>query len=49
MKAEEDKDEDEVWDTMETVTEKSKKRPAEKEKAAVTGVDGKKKKKLAKK
>ncbi|XP_056592589.1 WD repeat-containing protein 74 [Triplophysa dalaica] len=49
VKAEEDKDEDEVWDTMETVTEKSKKRPAEKEKAAVTGVDGKKKKKLAKK
>lgn len=47
MKAEED--EDEVWDTMETVTEKSKKRPAENEKAAVIAVDGKKKRKVAKK
>lgn len=43
----EDEDEDEVWETMETVSEESKKRPAQKEKAA--GVDGKKKRKVAKK
>ncbi len=45
MKAEED----EVWDTMETVTEKTKKRAAQKDEATVTGVDVKKKKKLVKK
>lgn len=42
VKAEE---EDEVWDNMETVTEKTKKRAAEKDEAAVTGADGKKKRK----
>lgn len=45
MKAEED----EVWDTMETVMEKTKKRAAQKDEATVTGVDVKKKKKLVKK
>lgn len=45
MKAEED----EVWDTMETVTEKTKKRAAQKDEATVTEVDGKKKRKLVKK
>uniref|UniRef100_A0A8C2EXV3 WD repeat-containing protein 74 n=1 Tax=Cyprinus carpio TaxID=7962 RepID=A0A8C2EXV3_CYPCA len=47
VKAEEE--EDEVWDTMETVTEKSKKRAAQKDKATATGVDGEKKRKLIKK
>ncbi|XP_056323085.1 WD repeat-containing protein 74 [Danio aesculapii] len=46
VKAEE---EDEVWDNMETVTEKTKKRAAEKDEAAVTGADGKKKRKQVKK
>lgn len=45
----EDENEDEVWNTMEMVTEKSKKRPAQTEKAAVTVVDEKKKRKVAKK
>lgn len=45
MKAEED----EVWDTMEKVTEKTKKRTAQKDETAVIGVDGKKKRKLVKK
>ncbi|RXN06885.1 WD repeat-containing 74-like protein [Labeo rohita] len=47
VKAEEEKDE--VWDNMETVTEKTKKRAAQKDEASVTGVDGKKKRKLVKK
>lgn len=42
-------EEDEVWDTMETVTEKTKKRAAQKDEATVTEVDGKKKRKLVKK
>lgn len=46
VKAEE---EDEVWDNMETVTEKTKKRAVEKDEAAVSGVDGKKKRKQVKK
>lgn len=49
VKAEDEKDVDEVWDTMETVTEKSKKRAAQKEEAVVTGEKGKKKRKVAKK
>lgn len=40
-------EEDEVWDTMETVTEKTKKRAAQKAETAVN-VDGKKKRKLVK-
>lgn len=47
MKAEEE--EDEVWNTMETVTEKAKKRAAQKDEATVTGLDGEKKRKLIKK
>ncbi|XP_051971421.1 WD repeat-containing protein 74-like [Xyrauchen texanus] len=42
-------EEDEVWDTMETVTEKTKKRTTQSEEAAVSGVEGKKKRKVAKK
>lgn len=42
-------EEDEVWDTMETVMEKTKKRAAQKGETTVTGVDGKKKRKLVKK
>lgn len=44
MKAEED----EVWDTMETVTEKTKKRAAQKGETTVIGAGGKKKRKLVK-
>ncbi len=39
------KAEDEIWDTMETVTEKTKKRAAQKDEATVTGVDVKKERK----
>ncbi|XP_052464104.1 WD repeat-containing protein 74-like [Carassius gibelio] len=42
-------EEDEVWDTMETVTEKAKKRAAQKDEATVTGVDANKEKKASKK
>jgi len=41
-------EEDEVWDTMETVTEKTKKRAAQNGETTVDGVDGKKKRKLVK-
>ncbi|XP_051973617.1 WD repeat-containing protein 74-like [Xyrauchen texanus] len=44
-----EEEEDEVWDTMETVTEKSKKRVAQNDEAAVPRVEGKKKRKVAKK
>lgn len=49
VKAEDEKDEDEVWDTMETVTEKSKKRIAHEEEEVVTRGKEKKKRKVAKK
>lgn len=49
VKQEGDAEEDEVWDAMETVTDKTKKRANEEPEAVVTEAESKKKRKMAKK